>query len=968
MPQTITEELSLIIRTQADQAIAALKEYEKNIGDVSVAAEDLAKTQENVVEQTDKLGESTAKQIQAQSGQADSAERLYGGYMKVVGAYAAVMAAASKVLAVVNEMREAGEANVLTGAKLQAVLDATGRSAEISVRQYGRWATELRKATGVSEQEIMDMGAQLSVFGNIGSDILPEILERSVDLSKLWGEALPSSAKKLGRAIEDPLKGMSQLEESGVMLDTQAKKNITSLMEAGKTAEAQRILLDALEQRVGGVASSMMDAIGPAQSFRTSLAEIKGEIGEDLLNIPGLELVVRALDSYLDGRKVRKSLKELFATEREGGLQDMLSGMTGEDLQITLGLVLDSQAKDVAQTFRANFDATKQSIIDALMTQIELRKQLDEQHAAEAAKATEQAALEKATAAELAKQKQASTDLQAAYALTETGRKKALQTEVETLRKQQATDKSLIEASRHDPEVDASLLKQAKARIGLYDAVIETKQKEIDGIDKTADKAEENYISKLFGGAGKDAKTFVVKIPVSYDFNRSSREKLEAELSAVKSQIEKVWSAGPAKDDAGEWRANLDILVAKYDELKPQVDAVTKLEKQRTRSQELRESLLTDEQKQQKALMDLQKELDTLEGAKLLTHEERIKLWDREYEKVNKIKSLSKIVTDEFDAMGKSLYDQFFKADAMGSRLSGTFSGIGDALTSGESGAEAFSESMGDFFQQMTGQISSLCIAAGLRMIVEGGWAGLPIAIGLFALGGVAGLMSGAMGGSKGVDETILKSMEDELDARQKLAETINSSIDTEYELLKRQLDRNLISVEEFRSGAGDLQGQRNYADAQVGLSQAIQTQISSLDSELSGMSGWDKFWSGRDEEIGREVAQLKALFDSIDSSSVEELRNLQATLKNMGVAVGSVPAFATGGEFMTTGPRLILVGDNPSGREHVKVTPIERSVNGNETGDGQQTVVYIQGDIFGIEDLYGKLRQVGIKAERRRA
>lgn len=967
MPQTITEELSLIIRTQADQAIAALKEYEKKIGDVSVAAEDLAKTQKNVVEQTDKLGESTAKQIQAQSGQADSAERLYGGYMKVVGAYAAVMAAAGKVIAVVNEMREAGEANVLTGAKLQAVLDATGRSAEISTRQYGRWATELRKATGVSEQEIMDMGAQLSVFGNIGSDILPEILERSVDLSRLWGEALPSSAKKLGRAIEDPLKGMSQLEESGIMLDSQAKKNITTLMKAGKTAEAQRILLDALGQRVGGVASSMMDAIGPTQNFRTSLAEIKGEIGEDLLNIPGLELAVRAMDAYLDRRKVRKNLSELFVAESKGNLQDLLSDMTSEDLQVTLGAVLDSRFTDVHTKFQADFDATKQTIIDALMTQIELRKQLDAQHAVEAAKAAEQVVSEKNIATELEKQKKATTDLQAAYLTTEEGRKKALQTEIETLRKQEATDRSLIEASRHDPEANQNLVEEAKSRIGLYAAVINAKQKELEGLAKTDDPTEESYIAKLFGGAGKDAKTFVAKIPVSFDFGRSANERMEAELAAVKSQIEKVWSAGPAKDDAGEWRANLDVLVAKYDELKVQVDEAVKLENQRTRAQELRDSLLTDEQKQQKALMDLQKELDTLEGAKLLTHEERIKLWDREYEKVNKIKSLSKIVTDEFDAMGKSLYDQFFKADAMGCRLSGTFSGIGDALTSGESGAEAFSESMGDFFQELTGQISSLCIAAGLRMIVEGGWAGLPIALGLFTLGGITGLMSGAMGGSRGVDETIIKSMEDELDARKKLAETINSSIDTEYELLKRQLDRNLISVEEFRSGAGDLQGQRNYADAQVALSQAIQAQISGLDSELSGMSGWDRFWSGRDEQIEREVAQLKRLFDSIGSSSVEELRVLQATLKNMGVAVGSVPAFATGGEFMTTGPRLILVGDNPGGREHVKVTPIDRSLNGEKTMD-RQTVVYIQGDIYGIEDLYGKLRQVGIKAERRRA
>jgi tape measure domain-containing protein len=36
----------------------------------------------------------------------------------------------------------------------------------------------------------------------------------------------------------------------------------------------------------------------------------------------------------------------------------------------------------------------------------------------------------------------------------------------------------------------------------------------------------------------------------------------------------------------------------------------------------------------------------------------------------------------------------------------------------------------------------------------------------------------------------------------------------------------------------------------------------------------------------------------------------------------GGVSHFATGGDFITNGPRLILVGDNASGREHVSITP----------------------------------------------
>jgi hypothetical protein len=48
---------------------------------------------------------------------------------------------------------------------------------------------------------------------------------------------------------------------------------------------------------------------------------------------------------------------------------------------------------------------------------------------------------------------------------------------------------------------------------------------------------------------------------------------------------------------------------------------------------------------------------------------------------------------------------------------------------------------------------------------------------------------------------------------------------------------------------------------------------------------------------------------------------------------IGSITAAANGADFTTHGPQLMLVGDNPSGVEHVKVTPAEnnsRSYNDN--------------------------------------
>ena len=57
------------------------------------------------------------------------------------------------------------------------------------------------------------------------------------------------------------------------------------------------------------------------------------------------------------------------------------------------------------------------------------------------------------------------------------------------------------------------------------------------------------------------------------------------------------------------------------------------------------------------------------------------------------------------------------------------------------------------------------------------------------------------------------------------------------------------------------------------------------------------------------------------------------------------VEEFATGGDFVTNGPQLIMVGDNPSGRERVQVTPLSSpNINGPKSSN---IVVNISGNVM---------------------
>ena len=62
--------------------------------------------------------------------------------------------------------------------------------------------------------------------------------------------------------------------------------------------------------------------------------------------------------------------------------------------------------------------------------------------------------------------------------------------------------------------------------------------------------------------------------------------------------------------------------------------------------------------------------------------------------------------------------------------------------------------------------------------------------------------------------------------------------------------------------------------------------------------------------------------------------------------AKNNVKAFATGADYVTSGPEMIMVGDNPSGQERVQVTPLggDPNVNGPQ---GANIILNISGNVM---------------------
>jgi hypothetical protein len=101
------------------------------------------------------------------------------------------------------------------------------------------------------------------------------------------------------------------------------------------------------------------------------------------------------------------------------------------------------------------------------------------------------------------------------------------------------------------------------------------------------------------------------------------------------------------------------------------------------------------------------------------------------------------------------------------------------------------------------------------------------------------------------------------------------------------------------------------------------------------------------------------------------------AVIENVALLAGQISAItsaAHGADFITDGPQMMLVGDNPSGREHVKVTPAENNRTFNDSGNvsinlnisgsaDRQTIDYSIQQLQSFSKQYKRARYEGMLA-----
>lgn len=252
--------------------ISALVDGLENVAALSGELKELEQTgQEQVPDNTRELREGADETTGTMEG-------LRANIGKVVAAGAALGGIAATLKSVSSEAAEY-ETRMK---KLEAVVKATGGAAGYTAEEIRSMSQELALSTLGSVEEFENAGAALLTFKSISGEAFGQALELSKDMAEVMGGDAQSSARQLGRALEDPAQGLNMLRRSGVSFTDAQRDVIKTLTETGEVAEAQKIILEQVAAQVGGVARSMADGTldGALDTLGQRFEELKVQSGE----------------------------------------------------------------------------------------------------------------------------------------------------------------------------------------------------------------------------------------------------------------------------------------------------------------------------------------------------------------------------------------------------------------------------------------------------------------------------------------------------------------------------------------------------------------------------------------------------------------------------------------------------------------------------------------------------------------
>lgn len=190
-------------------------------------------------------------------------------------------------------------------AQTEAVLKSTGGTANVTAAQIQDYAATWQELTGIQDEAIQGSANLLLTFRDVrnevgaGNDIFTQAQTAILDMATAINqgalptmEQLKSTTLQMGKALNDPVAGMTALKRAGVSFNAEQREMIEGLVESGDLLGAQKVILAEVTSEFGGAAKAA------GGTFAGSMAKVAAKF-DDLQEAVG-EKLVPTLETFID--------------------------------------------------------------------------------------------------------------------------------------------------------------------------------------------------------------------------------------------------------------------------------------------------------------------------------------------------------------------------------------------------------------------------------------------------------------------------------------------------------------------------------------------------------------------------------------------------------------------------------------------------------------------------------------------
>jgi uncharacterized protein YoxC len=194
------------------------------------------------------------------------------------------------------KMVAAGEQAATANARIEQIATSMGLFGEETQKVTGRLvdlANEQARLTGVNQNTIKESQALLLTFKDIASSAdevggaFDRATQLTLDMASAGFGSVTDNAKQLGKALNDPIAGLTALRRSGIQFTEAQQDQIRTLVESGQTLEAQNLILKEIENQVGGTAEATANS---TDKMKVAFSQASESIGMALL--PAVEALL----------------------------------------------------------------------------------------------------------------------------------------------------------------------------------------------------------------------------------------------------------------------------------------------------------------------------------------------------------------------------------------------------------------------------------------------------------------------------------------------------------------------------------------------------------------------------------------------------------------------------------------------------------------------------------------------------